>query len=290
MAARNSISAARGLAPSSSAVVAARHLGEGDDVAAELGAPVDGGGGGLRGADVVEVGDRLELGDEVAGGVVPEHVGLLPRIRVAELDPDHEPVELGLGKRICAGVLGGVLGRDDHERASQLVGLLIDGDPPLLHRFEQSRLRLRRGAVDLVDEHDVREDRSRVELERRLPLVEDHRPGDVRRKHVGGALDPRELGLDRTCERPGQGRLANAGTILDQDVPAGDQGDEEIAHRAIANLERPLHVGPQSLPQRLGGPRIEVRQFLHANLNRKGPSNNPGGVALSVWGFSPACG
>ena len=47
----------------------------------------------------------------------------------------------------------------------QRAPLRLDGDRALVHRLEQRRLRLRRGAVDLVGEHDVREDRPGVELE-----------------------------------------------------------------------------------------------------------------------------
>ena len=43
--------------------------------------------------------------------------------------------------------------------------VLADGDAVLLHRLEQRALRLRRGAVDLVGEDDVREDRALAELE-----------------------------------------------------------------------------------------------------------------------------
>ena len=42
------------------------------------------------------------------------------------------------------------------------VGDAVDGDLALLHRLEQRRLGLRRGAVDLVGEEQVREDRARA--------------------------------------------------------------------------------------------------------------------------------
>ena len=54
-----------------------------------------------------------------------------------------------------------VLRGDDEERIGQLARLALDGDLVLLHRLEQRALRLRRRAVDLVGEHDLREDRAR---------------------------------------------------------------------------------------------------------------------------------
>ncbi len=50
--------------------------------------------------------------------------------------------------------------------SSEHVRLLADGHAVLLHRLEQRALRLRRRAVDLVGEDDVREDRTLAELER----------------------------------------------------------------------------------------------------------------------------
>jgi len=61
------------------------------------------------------------------------------------------------------------------------MGLAVDGDLALLHRLEERRLGLRRGSVDLVREHDVREHGPGLELEALCFLVEDVRADDVRR-------------------------------------------------------------------------------------------------------------
>ena len=50
-------------------------------------------------------------------------------IRVAEADPDEEPVELGLGQRECALELDRVLGREDQEGVGQGPGLALDRTP-----------------------------------------------------------------------------------------------------------------------------------------------------------------
>ena len=86
--------------------------------------------------------------------------------RVAERDAQQEAVELALRQAIGALLLDRVLRGDDHERRRQGVGAPVDGDLALLHRLEQRRLRLRRGAVDLVGEHDVGEQRTGLEPER----------------------------------------------------------------------------------------------------------------------------
>ena len=84
---------------------------------------------------------------------------------------EEEAIELRLGQRVGPLHLDRVLRRQHEERRRQRVGLLADRDRLLLHRLEQRRLRLGRGAVDLVGQHDVREDRPLLELEapRRSP-------------------------------------------------------------------------------------------------------------------------
>ena len=86
-------------------------------------------------------------------------------VRVADRDRQREPVELPLGQRIRAVLLDRVLGRDHEERRGQRVRHALDRHLPLLHRLQQRRLRPRRRAVDLVDQHDVGEDRAGHEPE-----------------------------------------------------------------------------------------------------------------------------
>ena len=105
----------------------------------------------------------------------------------------------------------------------------VDRDAALLHALEQAGLRLRGGAVDLVDQHDVREHRPGAELEAVLALVVDVRADHVRRQQVGGALHARELGVDRTRERAGERGLAHAREVLDQHVALGQQRDHDLA-------------------------------------------------------------
>ena len=68
------------------------------------------------------------------------------------------------GQWIGAFLLDWVLRRHHEEGLVEHVGLPADGDAALLHRFEKRRLRLGRGAVDFVSQHDLREDRPLAEL------------------------------------------------------------------------------------------------------------------------------
>jgi hypothetical protein len=138
---------------------------------------------------------------------------------------------VGLGQRVRAFVLDRVLRRHHEERTRQLVGDAVDGDLVLLHAFEQRGLRLRRRAVDLVDEQEVREDRPGAELELVFLLVEDVHARDVRRQQVRGELEPRERAVDRAGERLGQHRLPDPGEVLDDQVPLGDDAEDDEAQR-----------------------------------------------------------
>ncbi len=140
----------------------------------------------------------------------------------------------------------------------------VDGDAPLLHALEQARLRLRRRAVDLVDEHDVREDRAGPELEAALALVEDVRADDVGGQEVRRALDARELEVQRARERAGERRLADARQVLDEHVPAGEHGDDEVLDDVVAHLGGARDVRRDAPRQRAGRRDLGLREPLGA--------------------------
>jgi len=70
------------------------------------------------------------------------------------------------------------------------------GHRPLLHGFEQGRLRLGGGAIDLVSQHEVSEDRPRLEpqqLGAAIVALDDHTPHDIGGHQIGRELDARIL-------------------------------------------------------------------------------------------------
>ena len=139
---------------------------------------------------------------------------------------------------------------------------------PLLHALEEARLGLGRGAVDLVDQHDVREHGPGMELESRLALVEDVGADHVRGQQVDRALDARIFGGQGAGQRPRERRLADPGIVLDQHVALGQQRDQDVPYDLVAHLDRPLDVGPElgaALRHRHG---IEFRQRGHRPMVR----------------------
>ena len=129
--------------------------------------------------------------------------------------------------------------RGDHEeRALEDVGLSVDRHLRLLHRFEERRLGLRRRAVDLVHEDDVREDRPVPEPERAALPIEDVDAGDVRREQIGRELHAMEAQLERARERLGEDGLADAGHVLDEHVPLREKAEERQAKRLGRRMHR----------------------------------------------------
>jgi hypothetical protein len=171
-------------------------------------------------------GDRFQLVQRGGGAVRVEHLQLGGRRRVPDGDAGGEPVPLRLREGIGALHLDRVLRGDHHERGLQPVGGPVDGDLTLLHAFQQRGLGLRRGPVDLVADDEVREDRSRLELEVAAFLVIGVDSGDIAGQQVGGELHPPHRAVDGFRQRLRQHRLPHARHVLDEQVPLGDQDGE----------------------------------------------------------------
>ncbi len=104
----------------------------------------------------------------------------------------------------------------------------LDRHLPFLHRFEQRRLGFRGGAVDLVGEQQLGEDRAAAELEAGFALVVEKASGDVSWQQVGGELDALETEVESLAEEPYDQCLGKPGIILDQDVAVGENAGEQL--------------------------------------------------------------
>ena len=102
----------------------------------------------------------------------------------------------------------------------------VDGDLPFVHGFEQRRLRLGSGAVDLVRQKEIGEDGSGLELELLRVRVVDGDADDVARQHVAGELKPVKAAIDGACQRLRERRLSDSRHILDEQMAAGKQADQ----------------------------------------------------------------
>ena len=174
---------------------------------------------------------------------------------IAEVEAEHEAVELRLGQREGALVLDRVLRGDDQERRGHRVGRAVDRRLALLHALEQGRLGLGRRPVDLVGEDDLGHDRPGAELELLGLLVEDREAGHVRRQHVRRELDASEAAAQAARDGLGQHGLAGARHVLDEQVALAEQGDEREAHLVVLADDDALDVGDDLLAGFLDGHR-----------------------------------
>ena len=159
------------------------------------------------------------------------HVG------VAEQDFHHEAVELRLGHRVGALLLDRILGSQDEEGIWQGVGVAAGRELAFFHGLEQGTLGLRRGAIDLVGENDVAEqrtfDESKVAVTRGDVFLEDVGTGDVSGHQVGSELNASKLKLSHRRERRDQLGFCQAGNAFKDGVAAADQGNEYLLDRLV---------------------------------------------------------
>ncbi len=156
--------------------------------------------------------------------------------RVAHDDLHQEPVALGLGQLVHALGLDRVLRRHHDEGLGHRVGLPRDRHLLLLHHLQQRRLDLRRRAVDLVGQHEVREHRAQRHVKclgRRLP---DPRADDVGRHEIRGELQADEAAAGHLGQGRHRKRLGQAGRAFDEAVaPRQQAGDEPLDHVVVAD-------------------------------------------------------
>src|SRR2546425_503345 len=168
-----------------------------------------------------------------------EHFDLLLAARIAYIDLQEEPVDLGLRERVRAFVLDRGLGRDHEERWVEAERLALEGRLSLLHRFEERALRLRRRAVDLVRQEDVREDRAAPQHEVAGLPIEHVRPSNVRGEQIRSELHAPE----REAKTRGKGfrdqRLGEPRDVLDEQVAvAEDRPQHPFEDRSLADDDR----------------------------------------------------
>ena len=180
----------------------------------------------LHGGELVGADHGLKRFDQLAPVAALEQGAFGGAIGVTHFDAHEEAVELGLRQRKGADQVMRILRGDDEKRLRQFVGHAVGRDLAFFHGLEQRALGLGRGAVDLVGEHQLREDRTRMERKAvRLGLV-DRDAQNIGRQQVAGELDALEVEPEDLRQRVRERGLADAGEVLDEQVPAREQAGE----------------------------------------------------------------
>ncbi len=197
----------------------------------------------LQRDDIRQRRDRLQFVQRMIVFLRGENGDLLVRRHVAERELHRKPVHLRLRQRIRAAKFHRVLRGDDEKQFRQIPAFALDAHLRLAHRFEQGRLRARRGAVDFVRQQDVCEHRAFVKMKLLVALVENGNAQNVRRQQVRRELEPFELRVNGSGQRLGQRRLAGAGKILQQHMAARRERREQMPCGLALSMHDQGNVG-----------------------------------------------
>ncbi len=198
---------------------------------------------------------------------VKYNLPLVLRARVGQVNAKHEPVQLRFRQRVGPLLLDGVLRRQHHERAGQIVAGPRNGHPLFLHRFQQRRLRLGRRPVDFVRQQQIGKDwppmKPEGPLARNGILLKYVRARDVRGHQVRGELDAAGVQVDRAAERSDHQRLGQARHSDEQAMPSREQGHQHLVqHLALSHhhfADLPQHPLVRFFEPRDGFLRLRAR-------------------------------
>jgi hypothetical protein len=123
----------------------------------------------------------------------------------------------------------------------------------LLHRFEQGRLGLRRGPVDLVGQQHMGEHRTGVkgELLAALAFLENVAAGDVGRQQVGRELDAPEVERQQPRQRLDELGLAESGKAFEQHMASSEQRRDDLVDRLFLAEDHPAQFADDARDLRL---------------------------------------
>src|SRR4029077_3429052 len=108
-----------------------------------------------------------------------EHLSLLFERGISNTEAHQKPVELGFWKGEGSVIFGRILRGDNHKRLLKWMRLIVDGNLCFTHRFQETALGLWRGAIDLICQYNIGEDRTRYELKPLFLPVEHGDADDV---------------------------------------------------------------------------------------------------------------
>ena len=154
----------------------------------------------LRCDDILASDCRLQLGKRVCTVKSVEYRNAFLVGRVVHACLEEKAVKLRLGKGVNSCILDRVLSRNDDKRLCKAVCHSVDGRLPLLHALEQTRLRFRGGAVDLIGKNYVREHRSRRKLKLGFLHIIIVDSGEIGGEQVGCELNTLSGAVKTCCE------------------------------------------------------------------------------------------
>ena len=179
-------------------------------------------------------------------------------------------------------MLDRILRGDHQKRLRQRIGVRVHRDLAFVHGLEQRRLRLRRGAVDFVGQQNVGEDRAALEFELLLGGGVDRNAQHVGRQHVAGELHALKTAIESARQRLAKRGLAHAGNAFDQQVSAGQHGNQGEADDFVLAADDFAERVFQSAPRDETRP-WRFQETLERFYYAVGGAQGYGGYRASSW-------
>ena len=101
------------------------------------------------------------------------------------------------------------------------MGFTVDGHLAFLHAFEQAGLGAGYGAVYLICQQNVGDNRSRMKCKKACLLIIDIKAGNIGRQEIRRKLNPGKRTPDAFGQGFGQQGFGDAGHIFQQDMTLG---------------------------------------------------------------------
>jgi hypothetical protein len=158
--------------------------------------------------------------------------------RVAHLDTHQKTVELRFGQWIGAVMLDWILRSDNEKGLRKRESFAVDGDLRFVHGFQERGLRARRGAIDLVRKYDVGENGAGTEFKFARFGIVDTYAENIAGQQIGSELDALKRAMKRFRKGLGEGGLAHAGNVFDEQVAARQQGDQRKLNGVFLTVDR----------------------------------------------------
>src|SRR5579875_1877466 len=167
---------------------------------------------------------------------------LLRLAGIAQAQAHQKAIKLRLRQWKRAFQFHRVLGRNDYERARQWHRLALHADLSLLHSLQQRGLCARCGAVDLVRQHNLREQRTGSKFKLSELLIVKSNTDNIRRKQIRGKLNALERAAKRTGQRFSHGGFANARHILEEHMSLAEQRNQQQIDHFLFSHDHVAHT------------------------------------------------
>ncbi len=132
--------------------------------------------------------------------LVSDDGNFLLQIRITHIYFKQKTVKLGFRKPVCSFMLDRVLGCHHKERFFHRIAGSVHRDLPFFHHFKQSCLSFCRRSVDLINQDEIRKNRSFFKFKFRIFYAENRGSQNIGRHQIGRKLNSAESYIDGFCQ------------------------------------------------------------------------------------------